>query len=281
MLNDLWVQYSKNKTNDNRNKILTELNNQLETIKEYFIKYYSNPSILPKFKNRNNISRLIEQIKVVKLVLFYESNNTNVSDAWGYIYTNNLSTIFLNLYNFFNGNINASVYDTIVHELAHIIDFTLRRFGETPTYFESPELTDNIRNVEYITNKEEDYARVHRLRKLLNLPPFSTYTDIADSLSDYIKNNKISIWNHKLNVSQDKKYLYIKSDGPIRTLSIAELSQFFGNLVINEYLATDIGYLFAKYAKVEDGIIKINIVKIDKINSKFVNNLNGNSGNFA
>jgi hypothetical protein len=262
----LWQDYTKNKIDDG---IVDYVNSELLTIINDYIQYYLQKDVLSKFKNKNNSNILIENIKKIKVVCFFNPQGNSADRAWGYIYTNDLYTVYLNIYNFFNGRVNASMKDTIIHEVGHLIDFQLRRLGEIPSYMENSVTKPNI-NDEYIISKEEDYARVQRLRFTLSLSPLATLEELIEKLNNLVINKKIVV--DELTISFSDKYMILSFTRPIRNLNLSELSTVLGQTVIDNYLASDIGYLFAKYAFVKDGKIHIDLEKITKINKLFVNN---------
>jgi hypothetical protein len=267
----LWNNYKKLPSKKNEIDIIDYVNIQLKKSIEWFVSYYSNTEVHKKFKNKSNTINLINGIKKIKVVVNLTPTGAGVDDAWGWIYTNNLYTIYINFYNFFNGRIDSSIYDTVVHEMGHLIDFQLRFLGETPSYMEQSLIRPISKVDSYIVSREEDYARVQRLRQLLNLHPFETYTNITESLMKLVSAGSIYISDIKITASVDKRKLKFSFVKQIPSLSLSNIAGIFGNLVINEYLATDIGYMFAKYALVNNGAIEVDIEKIAKINTKFVN----------
>jgi hypothetical protein len=246
------------------------VNNQLEKAKKWFINYYSNEDVSKKFKKNESIKKLIDGIQRVSIVVNLRPTGSIVDNAWGWIYTNNLYTIYINYYNFHNRTINASIYDTVVHEMAHLIDFQLRYMGETPSYMEMPILPSDVRFDEYIVSREEDYARIHRLRNLLLIHPFESYNRIGEELIKLSNSGVMYLTDFEIRLSNDNKKLIFTHKYKLRNLTIANIAGIIGNLVINNYLATDIGYLFAKYAEVKNGDIEVNLEKISTVNRMFV-----------
>lgn len=262
----LWQEFTTTKVDDN---IQSYIDEQLNNIINKYIEYYSSEEVLSKLRNKNNSSVLIENLKKIKVISYFTPKGNSSDRAWGYIYTNNLYTVFLNVYNFFNGRINASINDTIIHEIGHLIDFQLRRLGEIPSYMENSIISPSI-NDEYTISREEDYARVQRLRFVLSLSPLATIEELKQKLSDLVSNNRLKI--DELKIDFLEQYMVLSYIKPIRNLTLSELSSVLGQSVIDNYLASDIGYLFAKYSFVKDGKIHIDLDKISKINKLFVNN---------
>jgi hypothetical protein len=262
----LWQEFITTKVDD---KIEEYINSELNATIDRYSKYYSNNDVLSKFRNKNNSSILIENLKKIKVISYFTPQGNSADRAWGYIYTNNLYTVFLNVYNFFNGRLNASITDTIIHEIGHLIDFQLRRLGEIPSYMENSIINPSI-NDEYTISREEDYARVQRLRFTLELSPLATIEELKQKLSNLVTSNRIQI--DELKIDFIDQYMVLSYIKPIRNLTLSELSSVLGQTVIDNYLASDIGYLFAKYSFVKEGKIYIDLDKISKINKLFVNN---------
>jgi hypothetical protein len=277
----LWNEHKHNPTNDSKNRIIEFNNSELEKCVEWFSSYYTSDDVRKKFKNQNNIKKLIDEISKVKIKVNLGPQGSEIDDAWGAIYTNDLYTIHINFYNFFNGKINSSVYDTIVHEMGHIVDFQLRSFRETPSFFEMPTLRPLSDSDMYIVSREEDYARVQRLRHLLSLSAFAELDELVEGLKKLVESNKMSIPNFKINFSGDKTKMIVEHSQQLKVLPLNHISWLLGNIIINDYLASDLGYLFAKYSKVNKGKIEVDLVKIVRINKLFVNKGKNNFDNFV
>lgn len=271
----LWNYYLENNNEESKSLIINEVNNDLINCINYYIDFYKDPQSVSKFRNKINVDRLINEIKKIKVTTYLKNDNPNLNDSWGYVFSNDLYNIYINYFNFFNGRVNANIYDTILHEMGHLIDFILRKLGETPSYMEPSLLRPQSEPDLYIISREEDYARIQRLRNIFELNPIGTYDEIADKINLFILNKRISIANLEMKISLDKRKLNIILTKNFDTLSLGNISYILGNLVIDNYLATDIGYLFAKYGKlVNQNIIEINLVKINNINNTFVNDDN-------
>lgn len=279
--NILWKSYLNDSSEKNKNNIIIKINEDLNKCINYFTEYYKNPQNLSKFKNESNIDKLINEINKVKIVTYFKKYDNDLDTSWGYIYTTDLYTIHINYFNFFNNKVNANVYDTILHEMGHLIDFMLRSLSEIPSFFEIGHMRPKSIPDQYIISREEDYARIHRLRNIFKLNPIGTYQEIADKFNEFIKLKKINILNLNLEISEDKKNLIVKTNNNISNLNLTDLAYIFGNIVINNYLATDIGYLFAKYSKINNTNINVDLVKINNINNKFVSNKFNDKNNFA
>jgi Rad3-related DNA helicase len=279
----LWNEFLTNPTEENKILILNEVNNDLKRCIEYFTDFYKNPQSISKFRNKSNVDKLLKEINKVKVITHLKNDDPNLNDSWGYVFTNNLYTIYINYFNFFNNKVNANIYDTILHEMGHLIDFQLRRLGEIPSYMEPSILRPQSEPDFYIISREEDYARIQRLRNIFKLNPIGTFDEIADKINEFISSNRISVAHLELKISPDKKKLIVVLSKNFKSLTLGNVSYILGNLVIDDYLATDIGYLFAKYAKlVNQNILEIDLVKINNVNNTFVNDDNNdNYGNLV
>lgn len=277
----LWNEFKHKGSVDVITKIINHTDDLLDKCKTYYETYYQREDVKTKFLNKSNADRLISEIKKVKNRVNLKPQGSEIDDAWGCIFTNDLYTIHINYYNFFNGKVDASIYDTIVHEMGHIIDFQLRRMNERPSYMEVGFLKPKTESDKYIINREEDYARVQRLRNLLSLNPFATEQEISEGIKVLIKENKFSIPNLTVEFSQNYEKMLLKGSNPIKNLELNQLSWVLGNLVVNGVLSSDLGYLFAKYGQVVNGIIEVDLSKISKINKLFANKSDDGWGNFG
>jgi hypothetical protein len=151
-----------------------------------------------------------------------------------------------------------------------LVDFQLRALGEKPSYMEESVLIPKGRVDEYIISREEDYARIQRLRNLLDIHPFETHEGIGDAIMELVNDGKMYVPHLSISLSSNKKKLVFGFIKKIPKLGISDLAGIMGGLIVNEYMATDIGYLFAKYGSVSSGKIEVDLEKISKINSKFV-----------
>jgi hypothetical protein len=271
----LWKSYQ---TNLNENEIQNYISIELKKIIDWYCSYYNKEDVISKFRNKKNSIILINNIKNIKVVSYFKPSGNTTDRSWGYIYTNNLFTVFLNVYNFFNGRISASISDTIIHEIGHLIDFQLRSLNEVSSHFE-PSVLNNLPKDEYIVSREEDYARIQRLRMLLNLSPLADINELGKNLNILINNKSIILESFNLEYIENKLIVSIPNQ-QIRILSLSELSSVFGSIVINGYLSSDIGYLFAKYSKVVNSRIEVDLDKIVKINKLFVDT-SSDFGNFG
>lgn len=265
----LWDEYKHLPKQETLDKIVKHTDELLSKCVDYYVNYYQSEEVKKKFLNKSNSDRLVNEIKKVKNKVYIRPQGTDVDDSWGWIYTNDLYTIHLNYFNFFNGRLDANVYDTIVHEMGHIIDFQLRRMNERPSYYEVGYLKPKNDGDTYVINREEDYARVQRLRNILFLTPFATVEEISTGIDVLIKENKFYVPNLTITFSDDKSKMFFKGNNPIKNLELSQLAWVLGNLVVNNYLSSDLGYLFAKYGQVVNGLIEVDLMKISTINKNF------------
>ncbi len=270
ILKQLWNEYKHSPKQETIDKIVKHVDDLLSKCINYYTTYYQSEGVISKFLNKSNSEKLINEIKKVKNKINLRPQGSDIDDAWGCIYTNDLYTIHLNYFNFFNGRIDASIYDTIIHEMGHIIDFQLRNMNEKSSYMELGYLKPKTESDTYILSREEDYARVQRLRNILFLTPFATEHEVSMGIQTLIKDNMFYIPNLTISFSDDNTKMLLKGTSPIKVLELNQLSWVLGNLVINNYLASDLGYLFAKYGKVVNGVIEVDLVKISLINKNFV-----------
>jgi hypothetical protein len=226
--------------------------------KDYYINHFSKPETINKFTNKNNILKIKEFIPVIKYKPFFEKSGKN-----GFVNQNNLNIINLNLNNLFtkSGGVlspkGTLLYDTILHEMGHLIDFKLQSLGEQTIASSSAYYKPTDNKDAYVQSDVETYARIQRLREVLGLNPNAGGVDIKNKIVEFIKSNKIQFPNIRI-MGNDKNPGVLLFTEKNRTKGVlTELWRFYSSLKINNTYVPDISALFAKYSKINNNSVVI------------------------
>lgn len=182
-----------------KEKVYSIVQENLSKAKNHFLKYFSDPEVVKKIKS---ISSDIKEEKVEKklnsLKFFIEGIEakvvikknifTNSSSAWGSVSAMETDLINLNIFNFWKEGNDAKIYETILHEMSHCIDFFFRKEGirtETVQKMFSDET--------YTQSTMEQYARLQNVRKDLGLSPIAREEEVLKKILDLFKEGKIKI----------------------------------------------------------------------------------------
>lgn len=262
---------------EQKNIINQLITNESEKAKNHFSNHFSKQETTNKFKNKNNIEKIKKYIPTIRYKPYYKKDRTK-----GYVQDNNSNVINLNIYNMFNikgNNVTVkgnSLYNTIIHEMSHLIDFKLRKLGEitiqSTTGFYRPTSGDDG----YVENDYETYARIQRMREVLKLSPNANGSQIKNKILELIKSKKMILPNNiktdQLKSSVNLAFSHINnSKGALHTLWT-----FYTPMKINGVQHHDIAALFAKFSfRTNIGgkkYIILDIEKISKVNISTVDN---------
>lgn len=226
--------------------------------KNYYIKHFSKPETINKFTNNDNILKIKEFIPTIRYKPFLERSGKN-----GFVNQNNLKIINLNLNNLFtkSGGVlspkGTLLYDTILHEMGHLIDFKLQSLGEQTITSSSGYYKPTGAKDSYVQSDVETYARIQRLREVLGLNPNADGVDIKNKIVEFIKSNKIQFPNVRI-MGDDKNPSVLLFTEKNKTKGVlTELWRFYNTLKINNTLVPDISALFAKYSKINNNRVVV------------------------
>ena len=102
-----------------------------DRVKKYYAYFYSKPDTIAKFNKTANVKKIKEYIPKIKYKLINEKTR-----QYGFVNRDKPYVLNLNIYNLFTRSNNTIqpkgtvLYDTILHEIGHLIDFQLQRLGE-------------------------------------------------------------------------------------------------------------------------------------------------------
>jgi hypothetical protein len=260
---------SNNISPEQQSQIKQIITNETKKVKNYYQQHYSKPETVAKFKDKNNINDIKTYIKTIKCKLIIEYGN-----RFGFVNKDKPSIINLIVNNLFvrQGDNMASrgnlVYDTILHEMAHLIDFRMKKLGEKPitasSGYYSPNSGEN--KDDYVQSNIETFARIQRLREILGLNPNANGYDIKEKLIEFIKSKKLTLPNVE-------KYGGNSPNGIFFTLpqrrkgTLTDLWGFYSPMKINGTSVPDIAALFGKYSSLhKSGFVFLNLDTIGKVN---------------
>ena len=253
----------QNVSSDQKSQINQLILSESKKVKDYYQQHYSKPETVAKFKNKNNVNEVKKYIPSIRYKVYPGSERT----ALGYVKKEVPGLINLNVDKLFvkNGNNVSSkgslLYDTILHEMAHLIDFKMQELGEktitTSTGYYNANSGDG-RQDSYVQSDVETFARVQRLREALGLNPNANGNDIKQKLIEFIK-SKIS------SINSPTGLLFTPIE---RTKgNLTELWGFYSPMTINGTKAPDISALFGKFSSYKDGgSVFLNLDTIGKVN---------------
>jgi len=236
--------------------------------KSYYINHFSKPETINKFNKKDNISIIKNFIPTIGYKPFVERG----TNKHGYVAQNKPKTINLNLYTLITKNGNtitpngSMLYDTILHEMGHSIDFKLQSLGEktissSSGYYQPTDGKDN-----YVQSDIETYARIQRLREVLKLSPTANGGEIRNKIIEFVKSKKIYFPNVKI-MADDTNTGILIFELRTRTKGVlTDLWGFYNPLKINNTSAPDISALFAKYSKIENGRVILDLNLLGKVN---------------
>jgi len=244
--------------------------------KQYYINHYSKPETIAKFANKDNVNKIKTYIPTIEYI-FYFAND----DRYGFVPKTSNALINLNITYLFKEEggklipINE-LYNVIIHEMAHAIDYILKMSNEktiTPTYNK-----DNVHDThtKYAESDSETFARIQNLRNLLDLTPTSNGTDIKNKIIEYFKSGKITFPNVKLYIEGESNYLGFTTIDKRKILpDLTNLTYFFNQLTINGTKNDDIAFLFAKFTytpfvELPTTIVFIDLNKLGEVNISVV-----------
>ena len=237
--------------------------------KSHYIDHFSEQETINKFKNKNNVSIIKNFIPTIG----YKPVIDKSGKYHGYVNKKNLNTINLNLYTLFSKNGNtispkgSLLYDTILHEMGHLIDYKLQSLGEksltnSTGYYQPTDGYDN-----YVQSDAETFVRIQRLREVLGASSIADGKEIRNKIIEFIKSKKIQFPNVKIMADDRNSGILIFEQINQSKGVLTDLWKFYNPLKINNTSVSDISALFAKYSKIENGKVILDLNLIGKVNA--------------
>jgi hypothetical protein len=300
----------------------TKIQSVLNSSKKWYVKHYSRPETINKFKKSSNHNIILNFInKEIKINFWNLELATNFLESKTYSWKNldgqNIGWVWPTKAGIINLNLDKMSEDenfemTIPHEMSHCIFLKLKALGEDPTRGNkdisnstSPRSSgqgiskivdkEGIKKKKleiYITNPEENAARMFTLRRVLEILPTSSCEQIKNIFEKNLKSKKLVFENLEFIGFQKSGgcYLmklktpdYLKSfiqdssnmiDGKLR------LSAIYTTLysTFNGQKIPDIQRLLSIYSYYKDGIIWVDLSKLTKLNTDLVLDQNRKTG---
>jgi len=234
-------------------------------VKQHFLSLYSNPDTIAKFSKRSNVDAVKRFIPTITYKVFSEKGSRN-----GYVKTNDYDVINLNILNLFsekNGNIvqnGTKLYDTILHEMAHSIDFKMKDLGEKTISTSIGYYDVSGDKDDYVSSDLETFARVQRMREIFGLGPMDKGNQIKDKIVEFIRSKRFVFPNVKIAESNDPVGLIFIP--PTKKGKLTQLWGFYDPIQIDGKKNSDLSALFAKFSVAKDGKVFLNLDTIGKVN---------------
>ncbi len=234
-------------------------------VKQHFLSLYSNPDTIAKFSKRSNVDAVKRFIPTITYKIFSEKGSRN-----GFVKTNDYDVINLNILNLFsekNGNIvqnGTKLYDTILHEMAHSIDFKMKDLGEKTISTSIGYYDVSGDKDDYVSSDLETFARVQRMREIFGLGPMDKGNQIKDKIVEFIRSKRFVFPNVKIAESNDPVGLIFIP--PTKKGKLTQLWGFYDPIQIDGKKNSDLSALFAKFSVAKDGKVFLNLDTIGKVN---------------
>ncbi len=234
-------------------------------VKQHFLSLYSNPDTIAKFSKRSNVDAVKRFIPTITYKIFSEKGSRN-----GFVKTNDYDVINLNILNLFsekNGKIvqnGTKLYDTILHEMAHSIDFKMKDLGEKTISTSIGYYDVSGDKDDYVSSDLETFARVQRMREIFGLGPMDKGNQIKDKIVEFIRSKRFVFPNVKIAESNDPVGLIFIP--PTKKGKLTQLWGFYDPIQIDGKKNSDLSALFAKFSVAKDGKVFLNLDTIGKVN---------------
>jgi hypothetical protein len=237
-----------------------------DKVRQHYLRLYSNPQTIAKFSKKQNVDLVKKFIPTISFKIFSEQGSRN-----GYVKTNDFDVIYLNLLRLFkksgdgyvqNGSL---LYDTILHEMAHCIDFKMQSLGERTISSSSGYYDVDGGQDEYVSSDIETFARVQRMREVFGISPGANGEQIKDKLVEFIRSKRLVFPNVQIGGIQKPVGLMFTPSQAKGVLT--KLWGFYDPMKVDGTKNSDISALFAKFSSVKDNKkVFLNLDSIGKIN---------------
>lgn len=248
-----------------RNEMSQLITQEGKKVKNYYLNLYSDPKTIAKFSNKANVDAVKRFIPTISFKVFSEKGSRN-----GYVKTNDYDVINLNILNLFSakdGKIvqnGTKLYDTILHEMAHSIDFKMKDLGEKTISTSIGYYDVSGDKDEYVSSDLETFARVQRMREIFGLGPMDKGSQIKNKIVEFIRSKRFVFPNVKIAESNDPVGLIFVP--PTKKGKLTQLWGFYDPIQIDGKKNSDLSALFAKFSVAKDGKVFLNLDTIGKVN---------------
>ena len=248
-----------------RNEMSQLITQEGKKVKNYYLNLYSDPKTIAKFSNKANVDAVKRFIPTISFKVFSEKGSRN-----GYVKTNDYDVINLNILNLFSakdGKIvqnGTKLYDTILHEMAHSIDFKMKDLGEKTISTSIGYYDVSGDKDEYVSSDLETFARVQRMKEIFGLGPMDKGSQIKNKIVEFIRSKRFVFPNVKIAESNDPVGLIFVP--PTKKGKLTQLWGFYDPIQIDGNKNSDLSALFAKFSVAKDGKVFLNLDTIGKVN---------------
>lgn len=244
-----------------------EIREKVKTNKQNIITYYTNwfskEETKKKFKDQTNISKLLSYLNTIKIKLYWNDKESPYPTSNGWVMRNVEGVVNLNMYKLTKGN---QMYNTMLHEMGHLIDFYLQKLGESTVTVSTEGFYDVEGGMDsYVASESETITRIQRLRNILGIQPLDSGLVFADKIFSEIKNGNLTFGNYIVQKTNDKKYLVLSKPKKEKG-TLQDLWTFYGVLKFKNQKQSDIAALFANFSMIKDNKVYLNLFKIGQIN---------------
>jgi hypothetical protein len=151
--------------------------------------------------------------------------------------------------------------------MGHLIDYKLQSLGEksltnSTGYYQPTDGYDN-----YVQSDAETFVRIQRLREVLGASSIADGKEIRNKIIEFIKSKKIQFPNVKIMADDRNSGILIFEQINQSKGVLTDLWKFYNPLKINNTSVSDISALFAKYSKIENGKVILDLNLIGKVNA--------------
>lgn len=271
-----WNQMNPDEKKKKISEISPKLDAAVKKARDEYEAWFKNPDTSKKFPSLFDktklmtVSSYIQTIKKINLIFNLPKDKNPGTMGW--VSSNEPTVININVPKFHDGDsfTNSDVYQTIKHEMAHLIDNYLTKIG-VKTYNQTVDTsTQELYDKNYIINDKDQYARLNLLRSTIGAAPMDGAKELLTKFMNKVKENVITF--PKLDVSVSKStqssqknntdlsnayYSWIEQNGGIfvNNSPIHNFSQLFGtfaargsgnSVLINFNLIADLNITSAK-----------------------------------
>jgi len=248
-------------------ELKSKIRKEKQKVIAHFDGIYKSPQTISKFKNKSNANNVISFLSTIKIRPYFTKDKSPTPTANGWVTKKEPDVVNLNVYKITEGD---HIYNTILHETAHLIDFYLQTLGEdtvttdTGGYYDPEDKKD-----EYVASEAETIARVQRLRDMLDIGVTESKENFSSKIIQAIQSKKMTFGNYSFRKSKNGQFIEFSKPGQKGLLS--DLWGFYSVMKINGESQSDISALFANNSIIKDGKVYLNLFKIAKVNANTKN----------
>lgn len=256
--NTEWTKKTKQEKESIINNITNQINSGINKSVREYISWFNLPETLNKFKpNEIKVAKsLPSYLNQINKIKFHLKGPDKVPNAIAWVnYKINPYLINFNLSKLFEGTSSVfDVYETIKHEIGHLIDSYLVKNG-VKTYLNTVDETGNNYITNYLINDRDQYTRLNFFRGLVGAGPQDSGKELLNKFLSKVnqgivtsdiytfKPAKMST-NYPKNNIADANAVYKKLQGHIMydgktSINLEQLFSNFGKLTNNNMIVVN------------------------------------------